>query len=111
MNMKKIRPSYPRRREMLATPFEPLSDDGFRTLVASGSAIACQQGTALFVSKWRDGPGMDADLFLAALRAQGSTLEARAYKSDVNIRVIRGAPPDVAPRRPTKAKTPRAPPA
>ena len=28
--MKKIRPSYPRRKEMLQTPFEPLSEDEFR---------------------------------------------------------------------------------
>ena len=42
---------------MLNTPFEPLLDEEFRQLVAGGSAIPCQQGASLFVSKWRDGPG------------------------------------------------------
>ncbi len=74
---------------MLATPFEPLSDDEFRQLIASGSAIPGGQGTDLFVAKWRDGPGVNADAFLMALRAQGSTLVARKFRSDVNIRVVR----------------------
>jgi len=103
--VKKIKQSYPRRREMLATPFEPLSDDEFRQLVSSGSAIPSQQGSDLFVAKWRDGPGIDPEEFLAALRSQGSTLVARRFKTDVNIRVIRrprpearGTPPANAPR-------------
>ncbi len=74
---------------MLATPFEPLSDDEFRQLVASGLAIPGQQGTSLFVAKWRDGPGLDAEAFLVALRAQGSKLVVRRFKADVNIRVVR----------------------
>jgi hypothetical protein len=89
--VKKIKQSYPRRREMLTTPFEPLSDDEFRQLVASGLAIPCQQGTALFVAKWREGPGLDAEAFLVALRAQGSKLAVRRFKADVNIRVVRSA--------------------
>ncbi len=43
----------------------------------------------MFVAKWRDGPGMDADAFLATLRAQGSTLVARRFGKDVNVRVVR----------------------
>ncbi len=74
---------------MLATPFEPLSDDAFRQLVASGSAIPGQQGTRLFVAKWRDGPGLNAEAFLVALHGQGSELVVRRFKSDVNIRVVR----------------------
>jgi len=87
--VKTIKQSYPRRREMLATPFEPLSDDEFRQLVASGLAIPGQQGTGLFVAKWRDGPGLDVEAFLVALHAQGSKLVVRRFKSDVNIRVVR----------------------
>jgi hypothetical protein len=86
--LKKIKPSYPRRREMLSTPFVPLSDEEFRGFVAGGQAIPCQQGSALFVSKWRDGPGLDPTLFLKAMRAQGSTIEVRHYRQDVNIRVV-----------------------
>ena len=86
--MKKIRPSYPRRRTMLAIPFSPVSDEEFRKLVADRQAIPSQLGEALFVSKWRDGPGMDPDAFLAAVKATGSHLVARRYKSDVNIRVV-----------------------
>jgi hypothetical protein len=74
---------------MLATPFEPLSDDEFRQLVASGLALPGQQGTGLFVAKWRDGPGLNAEAFLVALHAQGSKLVVRRFKSDVNIRVVR----------------------
>jgi len=92
-SMKTIKQSYPRRREMLKTPFEPLSDDDFRKYVTSGIAIPAQQGGTLFVTKWRDGPGLDAETFLVGLRAQGSTLVARKFKSDVNIRVIRNKPP------------------
>lgn len=91
--MKKFKQSYPRRDLMLATPFEPLSDGEFRELVSSGLAIPGQQGTSLFVAKWRDGPGVDAEVFLTALHAQGSRLEVRRYKTDVNIRVIRNTPP------------------
>lgn len=87
--MKTIKQSYPRRSEMLATPFEPLSDDEFRQSVASGLAIPGQQGARLFVAKWRDGPGLDAEIFLVALRAQGAKLVVRRFKSDVNIRVVR----------------------
>ncbi|MGP8078782.1 MAG: hypothetical protein ACLQD8_00605 [Thermoplasmata archaeon] len=89
--MKKFKQSYPRRREMLATPFEPLSDGEFRKLVSGGLAIPGQQGSSLFVAKWRDGPGVDAEEFLVALRAQGSRLEVRKFKTDVNIRVVRKA--------------------
>lgn len=90
--MKTMKQSYPRRKGMLATPFEPLSDDGFRQLVARGLAIPSQQGSGLFVAKWRDGPGLGAEPFLVALRAQGSTLEVRRFHDDVNIRVVRSAP-------------------
>jgi hypothetical protein len=90
--MKKIKQHYPRRGEMLKTAFEPLTDDEFRQFVASGVAIPGQQGSALFVTKWRDGPGLGADAFLDSLRAQGSKLEVRRYKADVNIRVIRAKP-------------------
>jgi hypothetical protein len=87
--MKTMKQSYPRRSEMLTTPFVPLSDDEFRQLVASGLAVPGSQGTGLFVAKWRDGPGLDAEAFLAALRAQGSTLVVRRFKADVNVRVVR----------------------
>jgi hypothetical protein len=91
--MKTMKQSYPRRDQMLATPFEPLSDPDFRELVSSGAAIPGQQGSSLFVAKWRDGPGIDAEVFLKALHAQGSKLEVRRYKTDVNIRVVRNSPP------------------
>jgi hypothetical protein len=95
--MKKIKQHYPRRGEMLSTAFEPLSDDEFREFVASGVAIPGQQGPSLFVTKWRDGPGLGADAFLQSLHAQGSTMVVRRFKSDVNIRVVR-AKPSVAKR-------------
>jgi hypothetical protein len=94
--MKKIKPHYPRRRELLDTPFAPLSDDAFRGLVASGAAIPARQGTTLLVAKWRDGPGLDADAFLTSLHAEGSTLEAREFGPDVNVRVVRGLPPSTS---------------
>jgi hypothetical protein len=100
--LKKIKPSYPRRREMLSTPFVPLSDDDFRGFVTGGQAVACQQGTALFVSKWRDGPGLDPAKFLTAMRAQGSTLEVRRYREDVHIRVV--PPASAVPRPPGSGK-------
>jgi len=84
-----IRQNFPKRREMLATRFEPLSDDSFRQLVSARLAIPGQIGSSLFVAKWRDGPGMDVEAFLAALRAQGSSLEVRRFKADVNVRVAR----------------------
>ncbi|MGA9838858.1 MAG: hypothetical protein WBF81_01250 [Thermoplasmata archaeon] len=87
--MKKIKQHYPRRGAMLKTAFQPLSDDEFRAFVATGVAIPGQQGASLFVTKWRDGPGLGADAFLETLRAQGSTLEVRRFESDINIRVIR----------------------
>jgi hypothetical protein len=102
--MKKIRPSYPRRKEMLQTPFEPLSEDEFRKYVASGVAIPGRQGSDLFVSKWRDGPGLDVDAFLAGIRAQGSRMVVRKFHSDVNIRVLRG-PAASAPAAAPKKKT------
>ncbi len=78
---------------MLATPFEPLSDAEFLELTASGLAIPCQQGATFFVAKWRDGPGLDPEKFLASLQAQGSTLMARRFNGDVNIRVVRSPQP------------------
>ncbi|MCI4342533.1 MAG: hypothetical protein L3J92_00235 [Thermoplasmata archaeon] len=90
--MRKIRQSFPKRREMLQTPFTPLPDEEFRQLVAGGAAIPGLEGSVLLVSKWRDPPGMDVDAFLVALRKQGSTLEARRFKTDVNIRVVRHTP-------------------
>ncbi|MHB8351601.1 MAG: hypothetical protein ACYDFT_02765 [Thermoplasmata archaeon] len=86
--MKKIRQSYPRRKELLAAPFVPLKDDDFRQLVASGQAIPSQQGGSLFVAKWRSGPGLEPNSFLASVRAQGSSLVIRRYKGDANIRVV-----------------------
>jgi hypothetical protein len=94
--VKKIKPSYPQRAELLRTPFKPMSDDEFRQAVRDGSAVPCREGDVLIVSKWRDGPGIGADDFLAALKAKGATLMARTYKSDVNIRVLRAAPPGTA---------------
>jgi hypothetical protein len=91
--MKKIKPHYPRRGRMLKTAFEPLSDDGFRQFVADGVAIPGQQGTSLFVAKWRDGPGVNADAFLLALKRQESTLVVRKFNGDVNIRVVPKPPP------------------
>jgi hypothetical protein len=89
--MKHIKQSYPRRRDMLSTPFGPLSDSDFRELVASGQAIPGQQG-GLFVSKWSDGPRVNVEEFLVALRAAGSTLEVRRFKTDANVRVVRSKP-------------------
>ena len=89
---------------MLRTPFLPLSDDEFRRLVTNGSAIPSQLGAILFVSKWRDGPGMGAEPFLAAVRAQGSSLVARTFGTDVNIRVVRpGSASSTGQRAPTKS--------
>lgn len=76
---------------MLQTPFAPLPDDEFRKLVADGDAIPGREGSVLLVSKWRDPPGMEVEAFLVALRKQGSTLEARRFKTDVNVRVVRNA--------------------
>ena len=87
--MRTIRQSFPKRREMLATRFEPLSEDNFRQLVSARLAIPGQVGSSLFVAKWRDGPGMDVEAFLAALKAQGASLEVRRFKADVNVRVVR----------------------
>jgi hypothetical protein len=75
---------------MLATPFEPLSEDGFLELVSDGLALPGQQGTALIVTKWRGGPGMDPKVFLAALKDQGLGLAVRRFRGDVNVRVVRG---------------------
>jgi len=96
--MKRGRSSSPKRREMLATPFEPLSEDGFLELVANGLAIPGQQGSALIVTKWRSGPGMDPKVFLAGLKSQGHSLEVRRFRGDVNVRVVRG--PRAADSRP-----------
>lgn len=74
---------------MLATPFEPLSDEEFRQLAAAGLAIPCQQGSTFFVAKWKDGPGLPTEGFLSAIHAEGSSLMVRRFKGDVNIRVIR----------------------
>jgi hypothetical protein len=90
--MKQLRQRWPRRDEMLGTPFAPLSDADFRGLVADGSAIPMQRGNSLYVAKWIEGPGMEANLFLAALRAKGSTLEIRRHLKDVNIRVVPAHP-------------------
>jgi hypothetical protein len=97
--MKKIKQSYPRNGAMLKTRFEPLSDDEFRQYVATGKAIPGQQGAALFIAKWRDGPGIPAEVFLNRLKVQGSTLEIRRYKSDVHIRVVRKVPAGVGGKR------------
>lgn len=85
---KQISQRYPRRGAMLKTPFEPLTDADFKQLVSSGVAVPGESGNALFVSKWRAGPGIDADKFLAAVRAQGSRLVVRRYKTDVNIKLV-----------------------
>jgi hypothetical protein len=103
--VKKIKQSYPQRSEMLATPFVPLADGDFEKLVASGDAIPCQDGAALFISKWRDGAGMDPAKFLAALKAQGSTLEVRRYRQDVHVRVVRAKTP-AASSAPPRARRP-----
>jgi hypothetical protein len=94
--MKKIKSHYPRRRAMLDSPFLPLSDDAFRQFVASGAATPGRQGNALIVTKWRDGPGLGVDAFLESLHAEGSTLEVRDFRSDVNIRVVRATRPTPA---------------
>jgi hypothetical protein len=88
--MRKIRPSFPRRRELLATPFQPLSEADFLRLVSDGLAIPGQQGGSLIVAKWRDRPGMDPQAFLTALKARGLSLEVRRAREDVNVRVVRG---------------------
>jgi hypothetical protein len=106
--MKKIKQHYPRRREMLSTPFQPLTDDAFRQFVASGVAVPARQGTALIVSKWRDGPGLGADAFLESLHAEGSTLEVRDFHSDVNIRVVRTARPSTSVEPTSRARNPQA---
>jgi hypothetical protein len=105
--MKKLKQHYPRRGKMLKTPFQPLSDDAFRRFVASGAAIPARQGTALIVTKWRDGPGLGADAFLESLRAEGSTLEVRDYHSDVNIRVVRPAHPSAGADTVSRVRKPR----
>jgi hypothetical protein len=87
--VKKIRPEYPRRREMLATPFQPLADDEFLRLVAEGTAVPTREGGSLLVAKWRDRPGMEPKAFLAALKAQGAHLEVRRFRADVHVRVAR----------------------
>jgi hypothetical protein len=87
--MRKIRPSFPKRREMLATPFQPLTEEGFLRLVSDGLAIPAQQGNSLTVAKWKGGPGMNPQAFLAALRSQGRSLVVRRFKADVNVRVVR----------------------
>jgi hypothetical protein len=89
--MKTFKQSYPQRREMLATPFVPLSDAEFRQLVLSGQAIPGNNGS-LTVSKWSDHPGLDPEVFLTALRAEGSTLEVRTYGTDTNVRIVRNKP-------------------
>jgi len=101
--MKKIKLSYPRRDQLLATPFVALSDSDFRQLVSSGLAIPGQQGSSLFVAKWRDGPGVDPEVFLQALHSQGSRLEVRRYRADVNVRVVRSTPPKRGSRAPAVA--------
>jgi hypothetical protein len=85
---------------MLNTAFVGLSDADFRTLVSEGTAKPVQRGNSLFVAKWIDGPGMDPELFLTALRQQGSSLEVRRYESDVNVRVVEGARPANSGRKP-----------
>jgi len=107
--MKKIKPSYPRRKSLLAAPFVPLDDSGFRELVAAGSAIPCQQGDTLFVAKWRDGPGIDPGAFLAALHDRGLRLESRTYDGDVNIRVVPGTIPQEKPAPPAHGRSKAAP--
>jgi hypothetical protein len=91
--MKRGRSNQPKRREMLATPYEPLSEAGFLELVADGRAIPGRQGSALIVAKWRDRPGMDPKAFLAALNDQGLRLEVRRFREDVNVRVVPGKRP------------------
>jgi hypothetical protein len=106
--MKKIKQSYPRRDRMLGTPFAPLTDADFHVLVSAGLAVPGQQGSSLFVAKWRDGPGVDADVFLKALHDQGAFLEVRRYMTDVNVRVVKNTPPKRGgPRAPIPAR-PRA---
>jgi hypothetical protein len=89
--MKTMKQSYPRRSEMLATPFLPLSDAEFRELVLSGQAIPGTAG-GLTVAKWSDRPGVGADEFLTALRGQGGRLEVRRFKSDTNVRIVPSHP-------------------
>jgi hypothetical protein len=103
--MKKIRSTYPRRRALLTTPFRPLSDDEFRQLVLARQAIPIRRG-GLLVAKWSDGPPLDADEFLVALRAEGSRMEVRKFKSDANVRIIRRMPSRGGPRRPSVVSRP-----
>jgi hypothetical protein len=87
--MRKIRQSFPKRGEMLATPFLPLADEDFLQLVSDGLAIPGQRGSSFTVGKWRGGTGMDPKAFLVALKGEGLSLEVRRYKTDVNVRVAR----------------------
>lgn len=105
--MRKIKQHYPRRGKMLNTAFEPLTDDAFRQYVASGVAIPARQGTALIVTKWRDGPGLGVDAFLESLHAEGSTLEVRNFHSDVNIRVVRSLRPSAGAQSVTRVRKAR----
>jgi hypothetical protein len=89
--MKTMKRSYPRRRDLLDTPFVPLSDSEFRQLVSDGQAIPGSTG-GLTVAKWSDHPGMDAEAFLTALRASGSTLEVRRFGFDANVRIVPRTP-------------------
>jgi hypothetical protein len=108
MEMKQIRQHYPRRGEMLATAFKPLSEEDFRKLVTSGVAFPGHQGTGLWVAKWSDRPGHDIESFLVTLHAQGASLEARTFKSDVNVRVVRKKAMIAGKRRTlTSARKPR----
>lgn len=107
--MKQLRQSWPRRQALMNAPFVPLSDADFRRHVADRSAIPVRRGGSLLVAKWVDGPGMDADGFLAEVHAMGSTLEVRDCMGDVNIRVVKaersepasGAKPSRRGRSPT----------
>ena len=99
--MKQLRQRWPRRDAMMKAPFVPLSDVDFRRFVADHSAIPIQRGNSLFVAKWIDGPGMDPEQFLAAVRSRGSTLEVRDYHGDVNIRVVEGDAPESRSRAPS----------
>ena len=89
--MKTQKQSYPQRRELLSTPFVPLTDATFRELVASGLAIPGNHG-GLTVAKWSDRPGVDADVFLTELHAAGSKLEVRTFGSDTNVRIVPSKP-------------------
>jgi len=88
--MKQIKQSYPRRKEMLKTPFTPLSDADFLLHVASGHAIPAQVGNSLFVAKWEVQNQVDPEVFLAGLKRLGMRMMVRTYAKDVNIRVVKG---------------------